>query len=98
MSKATRQKTKRCQHREVPTGETPGEALSRAEGGEAMLPQRDVTDAGQSLLARALETQNMHSACAELCHLNLSNRRVRTRMPGGVGGGVSDNRSPPIPI
>ncbi|TAG49495.1 MAG: group II intron reverse transcriptase/maturase [Betaproteobacteria bacterium] len=62
MSKATRQKTKRCQHREVPTGETPGEALSRAEGGEAMLPQRDVTDAGQSLLARALETQNMHSA------------------------------------
>jgi RNA-directed DNA polymerase len=27
-----------------------------------MLPQRDVTDAGQSLLAQALETQNMRSA------------------------------------
>ena len=37
-------------------------------------------------------------ACAELGHLNLSNRRVQTRMPGGVGGDVSDNRSPPIPI
>ena len=62
MSKATRQKTERCPHHEVSTGETQGEARRRAVGGEAVLPRRDVTDAGQSLLAQALETQKMHSA------------------------------------
>ena len=82
-----------------------GEALSEAQRDEARLARQEAEGLGrEDLLAQALARGNLFKAGKRVkanraSHdLNYSNRPVRTRMPGGVGGERSGIPIAPIPI
>ena len=80
MLNARRQKSAQAER----AGSAHGEAGRDAVSDEANSPRRDHEHTGSARLQAALTRD---SACPDSHDLNFSNRPVRTRMPGGVGGG-----------
>ena len=89
MSMAMRQMPQRCGR----VGDTHGEAGREAASDEADGPSREHPSTGSAMpmastggLLEAALTREIGWACPDSHDLKLSNRPVRTRMPGGVAG------------